>query len=186
MPKQKLSASARRSASRLAAVQALYQRELTEAGTERVLGEFLRFRLGDRTDDDEQWVEPDRALFAAIVRGVDRRGADIDPIVTQALGPQWSFDRLEVLLRVILRAGVWELLENRDAETRIVIAEYIDLTDAFFVGREAGMVNAVLDRVGRSVRDDADAGQNQNAADDRSDDAPVSAAPAGRAIDASG
>lgn len=154
MPKQKPSASARRSAARLAAVQALYQRAFTSNSTEHVLREFLHFRLGSRSDEGEQWVEPDRALFVAIVRGVDHRNQDIDPIIIGALGPQWSFDRLEVLLRIILRAGVWELLENRDAEMRLVIAEYLDLTDAFFVGREAGMVNAVLDRVGRLVRGD--------------------------------
>ena len=157
MPKQKPSARARRSAARLAAVQALYQREITGVGTEQVLGEFVRFRLsaGAIGDEGEQLVDPDRVLFAAIVRGVERRRGDIDPMIVRALGPQWSFTRLEVVLRLILRAGVWELLENHDAETPVVIAEYLDLTDAFFAGREAGMINAVLDRIGRVVREGA-------------------------------
>ena len=153
MAKQKPSASARRSAARLAAVQALYQREMTAIGTEQVLGEFARFRFGAELNG-QPLVEPDRALFAAIVRGVGRRRAEVDAMVKGALGPQWSFDRLEILLRTILRAGVWEMLEHRSAETGVVVAEYIDLTDAFFVGREAAMVNAVLDKVGHTVRDE--------------------------------
>lgn len=155
MQKHRSSASARRSAARLAAVQALYQRDMTAIGTEQVLGEFVRFRLGADESGDNPQVEPDRALFAAIVRGAARRRDEIDRMIESALGPQWSFERLEVLLRTILRAGVWELLENRTAEPRVVIAEYIDLTDAFFTGREPGMVNAVLDRIGRAVRDES-------------------------------
>lgn len=158
MTKQKPSASARRSAARLAAVQALYQRHMTAIGTEQLLGEFVRFRLGAGDGLEALAVEPDRALFAAIVRGVARRRREIDRMIETALGPQWSFERLEVLLRTILRAGVWELLENRQAESRVVISEYLDLTDAFFVGREAGMVNAVLDRIGRIVRAEEFAG----------------------------
>ena len=153
MANQKPSASARRSAARLAAVQALYQREMTAIGTEQVLGEFTRFRFGAEPNG-VQLVDPDRALFAAIVRGVERRRGEVDTIAKGALGPQWAFDRLEILLRTILRAGIWEMLENRAAETRIVIAEYLHLTDAFFAGREPAMVNAVLDRVGHTVRDE--------------------------------
>ncbi|NBC34599.1 MAG: transcription antitermination factor NusB [Alphaproteobacteria bacterium] len=154
MEHRKSSASARRSAARLAAVQALYQCDMTAIGTEQVLGEFVRFRLGAEEAGEGPLVEPDRALFAAIVRGVARRRSEIDRAIEGALGPQWSFQRLEVLLRMILRAGVWELLENRMAGTRVVIAEYLDLSDAFFTGREPAMVNAVLDRIGRAVRDE--------------------------------
>lgn len=153
MSKQKPSAKARRTAARLAAVQALYQLELADGNVEHVLGEFAANRLGAEIDGD-RLIEPDRALLADIVRGVTRRRTEIDALVTGALDPQWSLDRLELLLRAILEAGAWELLANSAVAPRIVIAEYIELTHAFFAGKEPGMVNAVLDRLARVLRPD--------------------------------
>ena len=75
----------RRSTARLAAVQALYQIELSGGEVEQVIAEFTGHRLGESIDG-EKLVKPDRALFAELVRGVvaqparprrhDRRGAD--------------------------------------------------------------------------------------------------------------
>jgi N utilization substance protein B len=62
---------------------------------------------------------------------------------------------LEILLRLVLRAGAYELSERRDVPPRVVIAEYVDLADAFFGGKEPGLVNGVLDRLARSLRPEA-------------------------------
>jgi len=145
------SAKARRSSARLAAVQALYQQDLAGTGTEIVIGEFVRHRIGQDQDGDA-FVTADPQLFADIVRGVADRKPEIDRILGEALHGQWSFDRIETLLRAILRAGVWELLGNAGTPPSIVINDYIDVTHAFFAGREPGMVNGVLDRLAKTLR----------------------------------
>ena len=141
----------RRSSARLAAVQALYQIAVVGTDAETVLGEFVRFRL-DTDLDGDRFVSPDKPLFARIVRGAVNRRNDIDPLVESALDPPWTVERLEVLLRVVLQAGCWELLENADTSPAIIITDYVDVAHAFFGGREPGMVNAVLDRVARQLR----------------------------------
>ena len=141
----------RRSSARLAAVQALYQIAVVGTDAETVLGEFVRFRLDTELDGD-RFVSPDKPLFARIVRGTVNRRDDIDPLVEGALDPPWTVDRLEVLLRVVLQAGCWELLENADTSPAIIITDYVDVAHAFFGGREPAMVNAVLDRVARQLR----------------------------------
>lgn len=145
------SAKARRSAARLAAVQALYQMELGGAPSETVIGEFVRHRFGQEIDG-ERYVTADPQLFADIVRGVTARREEIDGILTQALQGQWSFDRVEMLLRAVLRAGTWELLANAAVAPHIIINDTIDVAHAFFGGREPGMVNGVLDRLARTLR----------------------------------
>ena len=70
------------------------------------------------------------------------------------LDRQWSLERMELLLRAILRAGAWELLCNSDVAAHIIINDYIDVTHAFFAGREPGMVNGVLDKLARTLRTD--------------------------------
>ncbi len=145
------SAKARRKAARLAAVQALYQIDLSGAGAESVIGEFVAHRLGHEVDGD-RYVAGDPQLFADIVRGVTFRGAEVDGVVGAALDARYPLDRLELLLRAILRAGGYELFAHADLHPRIIISEYVDVAHAFFAGREPGMVNGVLDTVARTLR----------------------------------
>lgn len=147
------SAKARRSAARLAAVQALYQIELGGTPSETAIGEFVRHRFGQEIDGD-RYVTADPQLFADIVRGVMARQADVDQLLAGALERQWGLDRMEPILRAILRSGAWELLGNTGVAPHIVINDYIDVGHAFFAGREPAMVNGVLDRLARQLRPD--------------------------------
>ncbi len=140
-----------RSSARLHAVQALYQIEQSDAAAEAVIIEFSRHRLG-REIDGEHFLEPDRTLFADIVNGAVDRQAEIDARLGGALTERRPIERLELILRAILRAAVYELLVRADVPARVIINEYIDIAHAFFSGPEPGFVNGVLDAVGRHVR----------------------------------
>ena len=78
------------------------------------------------------------------------------PALDERIGPwldgEWTVERLEVLLRAILRAGTYELAERLDVPAETVINEYVDVAHAFFAGREPGLANAVLDKVARALR----------------------------------
>jgi len=147
------SAKARRKAARLAAVQALYQIDLTGTNAESVLGEFIKHRLGHEVDGDT-YVAADPKLFADIVRGASARREELDTILSNCLDATWPIDRLEMILRAILRAGAFELLVHVDVHPRIAISEYADVSHAFFAGREPAMVNGVLDKLARTLRPD--------------------------------
>lgn len=150
----KPSAKARRSAARLAAVQALYQIGMAGGDADPTIGEFMRHRFGERLDDEEM-VVPDAVLFGAIVRGATTRAADVTGLIDGALDAQWTLQRLDALLQATLRAGTWELLGTEDTPPRIIISDYVNVANAFFAGKEPGMVNAVLDRIARQIRPDA-------------------------------
>lgn len=147
---RKSSGGARRSAARLAAVQALYQIDHSGASPDIVVEEFLRFRLGDSFDTEND-VAPQKAVFTEIVRGTSGRISAIDETISTALSNKWTFDRLEFILRAVLRAGIYEL-EAARTPARVVISEYVDVAHAFYDGQEPGMVNGILDRVARRVR----------------------------------
>lgn len=154
----------RRSAARLAAVQALYVIELTGHSVDVVLNDFLEHGIGAKAlvappDDMEAEVErrlaePDKQLFAAIVRGTLTRREDLDVMVGGALSGEWTVDRLEAVLRAILRAGAFELATRADVPPRVAISEYVDVAHAFYSGPEPGLVNAVLDRIAKVARAD--------------------------------
>ncbi len=144
---------AERSAARLAAVQALYQVELTGASAEGVLGEFLAHRL-DEEVDGLRLATADRGLLAELVRGVAAERGELDDMLAAVLDEGWPVERLETLLRIVLRAGAYELSRRPGVPSRVVVAEYVDLAGAFFGGKEPGLVNGVLDRLARALRPD--------------------------------
>lgn len=144
----------RRGAARLAAVQALYQIELTGASPDRVLREFVAHRIGapPQAATDESTGETDRELFAAIVRGATERRAELDTMVGSALAAGWTLARMDRVLRALLRAGAFELFARPETPARVAIAEYVAVAKAFYEGREPGFVNGVLDRLARVLR----------------------------------
>jgi N utilization substance protein B len=141
------------SAARLAAVQALYQVDLGSAVSEDALATVLASG-GATLDETGLAAEADPEITSIIVRGVCQPTmiVRLDAMIDGALVTGWSVGRLEVLIRVILRAGVFELLERPDVPTKVVINEYVEVSHAFFDGSEPGMVNAVLDKIARQLR----------------------------------
>ncbi len=154
-------AGGRRSAARLAAVQALYEIEFTGIPADGVLADFLarRWRVteahsaGGETAENEPLVAPDLTFLEELVRGVAERKADLDSTIQAALAPDGTpLERMEAVLRAILRLGAFELAARPDVDAATVIDEYVELAHAFFAGREPALVNGVLDRLARTLR----------------------------------
>ena len=150
-PAPKVGMGERRSAARLAAVQALYQMDLTGKTLEAIIREFERHWMGKEIEDD-QYKPADSALFRVIVQGVLDHQRKIDPTVDDLLAKGWPLKRIENVMRAILRAGAWELIYSPDVPVKVVISEYVDIARAFFEREETSMVNAVLDRLAREAR----------------------------------
>ena len=158
-PAGRKSGASARGAARLLAVQALYQMDIRGGTAESTVLEFIQHRteLPVSADGDEDAVGPrdaDKALFADLVQGVARDRTDLNAALDGCLDGANTMERLEPLLRAILGAGAYELRSRDDIPARVAISEYVRLTDAFFEGKEPGLVNAVLDRLARVVRSD--------------------------------
>ena len=143
--------SVERSGARLSVVQALYEMEISDKGVIEALAEFEAHWIGQEIDGV---VHPpaETAFFRDVLRGAVEEQRAIDPKLDAALAKGWPLRRLEAVLRAILRAGAYELMFRRDVPARAAISQYVDVAHSFYGGDEPGMVNAVLDRVGREVR----------------------------------
>ncbi|MBN9787254.1 transcription antitermination factor NusB [Pseudonocardia sp. TMWB2A] len=140
-----------RSAARLAAVQALYQKEMEGTAIPSLLHEFHQHRLG-ATIEDVEYAEAEVDFFDDLVTGTDARLDEIDGVVASKLNAQWSLERLDKPMKAILRVGTYELLARADVPTGSVISEYVDVAKAFYDKREAGFINGLLDAVAKEVR----------------------------------
>lgn len=140
-----------RAASRLAAVQALYQQQMEGTALARLLDEFHQHRLG-REIEDEQYAEADVDFFDDVVSGVDARRDEIDGKLSGKLAEGWTLARMDKTMLQILRAGTYELIARQDIAVGTAIGEYVDVAKAFFDDREAKFVNGILDAVAKDVR----------------------------------
>ncbi len=141
----------KRSAARLAAVQALYQMDIAATGLNEILAEFESHWIG-REVEGEQYLPAEAAFFRDVVGGVVRLQRELDPLIDDALAKSWPLKRIEAILRAVLRAGAYELDHRRDVPARVVVSEYVDIAHAFVERDETGMVNAVLDQIARNRR----------------------------------
>ena len=140
-----------RSAARLGAVQALYQREMSGDAVPKLLTEFHNHRLGQEIEGAD-YAEADTALFDDIVTGVAARQDELDALITATLATGWAINRLDMPMRALLRAAVYELLARADITAATIIDEYVDVSHAFHAEKEAKFVNGLLDTVARQVR----------------------------------
>jgi N utilization substance protein B len=140
-----------RHAARLAAVQAIYQMELTGIDAEEVAQEFIDHRLG-KEQDGKVGIEPDAEFFTAIVQGVPHHQVEIDRAIAKCLAADWRLERVDSILRAILRAAAFEFIARQDVPARVVIDEYVEIAHAFFTGDEPNFVNAALDKMAHRKR----------------------------------
>ena len=147
-----------RTAARLAAVQALFQSEQAGESPEAVIEQFIRHRLGPDDSDDGlaegRIPEADAKLFARIVRNTAAKIEALDEQIGRALAKDWPMEKLDPVLRALLRAAAGELAHPHEPPARVVINEYLDIAHGFFVGDEPRFANGVLDALARAYRAD--------------------------------
>jgi len=140
-----------KSASRLYAVQALFQMEHSGLTVEKVRAEFEDHRFGAIYGEDEM-IEGDVDHFRKLLDDAVNHQAEIDQMTHRALVAKWPIARIDPTLRALFRAAGAELTAG-DAPPKVIITEYVDVAKAFFPdGREPKFVNGVLDHMAREAR----------------------------------
>lgn len=141
---------AKKTAARLAAVQALYQIELVGGDVEDVIVEYIKHRFGYEIEG-EAYVPADEEMFSDLCRGVTDRVEEVDAIIDDALKNR-KLETLELIVLIILRGAVFELLENHQTDAGIIVNDYVNIAHGFFETKQPAFVNGVLDTISRQLR----------------------------------
>ncbi len=132
----------RRAARRLA-LMALFEAEFGQ----RTAPTILERHLGE-TEGDVETARYARHLVAAAVANRDRIDARI-----AAAAPQYPVVTLARMDRVLLRAGICEVLHSPATPARVAIAEWVELARVYGGDPARRLVNGVLGRVARDASD---------------------------------
>jgi N utilization substance protein B len=132
----------RRRQSRELALQLLY--ELDVRG-DRDPGPVIEAFWGRQPTPEEV-----RAFAEAIVRGVAAHQPKIDELIAR-FAEHWELDRMAVVDRNVLRAGIWELLWGVDVPAKVAINEALEIARRFSTEESTRFINGILDRVRREA-----------------------------------
>jgi len=145
------SKKARLTSARLAAVQALYQQSLSGNSLSDVKSQFLDHYVS-KDMDGEVFVAPDESHWLQVVDGVEQYGWQMDQRIDEAVKsaqPDRKTENIDVLLRLIMRCGCFEL-DNKLNEPAIIINDYVNVAKAFYQLKESSLINAVLDKIAKT------------------------------------
>lgn len=126
---------------RQAAVQALYQWQLTQQDPDQIEDHFIL---------DHDVNDVDLEYFHSLIREIPLRLHELDDHIIPFLDR--TIDELDPVERAILRIGAYELEFHPEVPYKVVINEAVELAKTF--GAEDGhkYVNAVLDRTAEELR----------------------------------
>lgn len=123
------------------ALQAIYQWQITGQEAGEILGQFQAVQDLSQVDEEH---------FEKLLRGVTTDKTILDAALQPFLDR--PMEQVDLMERVVLMIGAWELRNCPETPFRVVLNESVDLAHRF--GSEQGhtYVNAVLDKAARAWR----------------------------------
>ena len=127
----------RRRKSREAALQVLYQLNITKQDATTALTRFQEHFLCRGEADD---------CLKRLVLGVLEHFSQLDRLIEQ-YSEHWRLDRITLIDRNILRIALFELLYCEEIPPKVTINEAIDLGKRFGSDDSGSFINGILDRI---------------------------------------
>ncbi len=126
---------------RKAAVQALYQWDLTGQAAHEIEASFVQ--IHDMQNVDKRYL---RMILAGVPSHAEQLQTMLEPFIER------SFKSLDPVERAILRLGAYELRFLDDVPTKVVLNEMIELAKVFGSERSYKFVNGVMDKLAKVER----------------------------------
>jgi N utilization substance protein B len=120
----------------------IYQWDLTREPMDRVQEAFWQVR---------STVERTRRRANELARGTQEAVGAIDTAIVSA-ATHWRLDRIAAVDRSILRLATYELLEEVETPSSVILDEAIEMAKRFGEAGSPSFVNGVLDAVKTKVR----------------------------------
>ena len=104
---------------------------------------------------DEEILYPKsqyKKFIKDVVTGTLERIELIEETVVSNLGNDIELEKTDKLLKIILFAGVFELLFKHNTPKNVVISEYVGASEFFLEKAQIKYLNAILDKISKLIR----------------------------------
>ena len=131
---------------RLLAVQALYEFTINKKGIDDSFDELL-LHIVENSDFKNKINSSKLLLTKEIFKGVFFNLEKIDLILESSLKNKSKVQSFDKLLLSIFRCAIYEIEVKKEITKKIVISEYLLISNHFFGNKEAALLNGVLDNL---------------------------------------
>ena len=87
-----------------------------------------------------------------VVSGTLERSELIEETININLSDDIDLLKTDKLLKIILFAGVFELMFKHNTPTKVIISEYLLASEYFLEKIQIGYLNAILDKISKLIR----------------------------------
>ena len=130
-----------RTNARKAAVQALYQWQMTGQSLIEIERQFA---------EDERLKDVQKSYFTELFHGVPKNLGVIDEALNEFVDR--PVDMVDPVERAILRIGAYELMHRLDMPYKVILNEGINLAKYFGADGSHKYINGILDKIAQKIR----------------------------------
>ncbi len=133
-----------RTEARICAIQVLYSADLRRVDVREAVADFPNNRLKKR--------KADKKLFELICADAAEGAARYETLIMAQLRPEWPWERMDLVMRAILRAAAAELTAHATLPVAVIVDEYVNIAKGFLAPDQVPFVHSVIDRMAKVVR----------------------------------
>jgi|TARA_B110000259_G_scaffold184100_1_gene230474 N utilization substance protein B len=87
-----------------------------------------------------------------VVQGTIERNDLIIDTIKKYLSDDLDLKKTDKLLKIIIFAGIFELMFKHNNPTKVIISEYVKTSEFFLEKAQIKFLNAILDKISKSIR----------------------------------
>jgi transcription antitermination protein NusB len=87
-----------------------------------------------------------------VVSGTLERSDFIEETIKKNLSQDIDLTKTDKLLKIILFAAIFELMFKHNTPTKVIISEYLLVSEYFLEKIQIGFLNAILDKIAKVIR----------------------------------
>ena len=89
-----------------------------------------------------------------VVQGTIERNELIEETIIKNLSNDIDLKKTDKLLKIIIFAGIFELLFKHNNPTKVIISEYLKASEFFLEKGQIKYLNAILDKIAKIIRNE--------------------------------
>ncbi len=87
-----------------------------------------------------------------VFKGYFKNNSELEQLLSDNLSDNLSVKNLDLLLKIIIKSSIFELKYCNKIPFKVVIDQYLDVTDKFYGNDQKRLVNGVLDSVAKAIK----------------------------------
>lgn len=112
-------------------------------------------KIYEKTNNPEGTIslgkDPYLRHIKKVFKGYFENEEVLDELLSRNLSPEIKSKNLDSLLKIILKTSIYELKYCSKIPFKVVIDQYLDVTDTFYGNDQKRLVNGVLDSVSKMI-----------------------------------